>query len=808
MKRASICASSRKGYNSNLNIMFQHMIDNKELFNEYILCGDEDDAYNDNLQCYFPIGAVRSAQIKLVAPLPLNLLIEHEKSIMMFIATDTSKAMKRNNVAIEEDFQGMVIGDDNDDENDVEIIDEDGGYVDDVPVTVRRANDDDDDNNHDDIVLPTTDETLIDVLRNQPTISAGGLQGYKSALKKYYTENSIVLDKSIDQELDLFIKNYKRLIADKKARGIMNIHEGKSEISFSGYISIADGLRKNKPEGVKGCWSDSMMAWPYFVMSWNLMCRTNNVASLMLENVDWKDDSLLIFFAKTKTDQMNAASNSAKTRGFIGKHVYANPKNPAICPITSLALYFASVDNLAFKDNHQIFKGKDEKNRFTKILGKVVNLIPAYIDLGASRKDIGTHSTRKGSADYCLGLNDGPTAVNVYLRAGWTLGDVIDRYIMGGGGGDELVGRVLAGLAINDIDFAILPPHFSTEGRRYILEELGGFSFFFPSYEIFPQGMKRAAPFIAASLVYHYEWLLTEFVQEHPFRQSTLVSQHYNKMLHLREFVLVGHFECENTNLRCTGVPSAVKILNALEEQKAAFERTKNSIIDAVNEIPDKVADIITKNFQIEGVSQISQAQLQNMMTEQTRNMIASVNEIIRNATATAPLQGNINTPNARNNDVNNNEPNHNPTWAFFDWNDGKGSIHAVPLDYKLPSVPTHMMFQTWHLGHQEKNIRPFKAINPSLDFPTRYGKTLYCRLKYVMNAITEKGLHLLDLRPTTNIGCNNCEEVFLKGYLPYLQDVYGTQPKRPLEITPVTIYNKKFSKRARRTNDDLNAID
>jgi hypothetical protein len=162
---------------------------------------------------------------------------------------------------VEDDFQGMVIGDDNNNEIDVEIIDdEDGGYVDDVPVTViarRRANDndDDDDNNHDDIVLPTTDETLIDVLRNQPTISAGGLQGYKSALKKYYTENSIVLDKSIDQELDLFIKNYKRLIADKKARGIMNIHEGKSEISFSGYISIADGLRKNKPEGVKGSWS-------------------------------------------------------------------------------------------------------------------------------------------------------------------------------------------------------------------------------------------------------------------------------------------------------------------------------------------------------------------------------------------------------------------------------------------------------------------------------------------------------------------------------------------------------------------------
>ena len=207
-------------------------------------------------------------------------------------------------------------------------------------------------------------------------------------------------------------------------------------------------------------------------------------------------------------------------------------------------------------------------------------------------------------------------------------------------------------------------------------------------------------------------------------------------------------------------------------------------------------------------MSQLSQHQLQNMMAEQTQNMIASVNEIIRNATAAAPLQGNVNTPNARNNNANNNDPNDNLTWSFFDWNEGKGRIHAVPLNYRLPSVPTHMMFQTWHLGHQQENIRPFKAINPSLDFPSNYGKSLYCHLKYVMNAITDKGLHLLNLRPNTVIGSNNCDEVFLKGFLPYLQDVYGTQPKRPLEITPVTIYNKKFKKTGDLRNEDLNDID
>ena len=51
MKRASICDSSRKGYNSNLNALFQHMIDNKDIYEDYILCGDDDEDYDSNVQC-------------------------------------------------------------------------------------------------------------------------------------------------------------------------------------------------------------------------------------------------------------------------------------------------------------------------------------------------------------------------------------------------------------------------------------------------------------------------------------------------------------------------------------------------------------------------------------------------------------------------------------------------------------------------------------------------------------------------------------------------------------------------------------
>ena len=60
------------------------------------------------------------------------------------------------------------------------------------------------------------------------------------------------------------------------------------------------------------------------------------------------------------------------------------------------------------------------------------------------------------------------SAVNVYLRAGWSLGNVQDRYIFAGAGGDQIVGRAAAELPIKDMLFAVLPPHFSNEDLKLL----------------------------------------------------------------------------------------------------------------------------------------------------------------------------------------------------------------------------------------------------------------------------------------------------------------------------------------------------
>ena len=65
--------------------------------------------------------------------------------------------------------------------------------------------------------------------------------------------------------------------------------------------------------------------------------------------------------------------------------------------------------------------------------------------MGMSITDIGTHSCRKGAATAISNCPGGPQSVSIWLRAGWSLGSVQDRYIFAGSGGDQFVGRAAAG---------------------------------------------------------------------------------------------------------------------------------------------------------------------------------------------------------------------------------------------------------------------------------------------------------------------------------------------------------------------------
>ena len=171
---------------------------------------------------------------------------------------------------------------------------------------------------------------------------------YKSALVWYYQECKLTLLPELNQSLELLLNGYKRKVSSYKLEGKMPVFEGKYHLTFDGYCLLASTLLV----------SQMLFGWPYLVLQWNLIARTATVSGILMEHVGWEGDSLLVSTPKHKGDQEGVKCFS--------RHLYANPLNPAICPVLALAvLTFTRVlkhdpqqSSSSTQPNYRIFDGE------------------------------------------------------------------------------------------------------------------------------------------------------------------------------------------------------------------------------------------------------------------------------------------------------------------------------------------------------------------------------------------------------------------------------------------------------------------
>ncbi|EKX31004.1 hypothetical protein GUITHDRAFT_73869 [Guillardia theta CCMP2712] len=128
--------------------------------------------------------------------------------------------------------------------------------------------------------------------------------------------------------------------------------------------------------------------------------------------MEFFEDALKIYIIHQKNDQEG-------DRPRDGKHIYANPLNPDICPLLALGIYWCC---FGMNDNGhgKLFPGNNQFDRFSKIITRFrnnENLKDAFKFLGIDIQNIGSHSVRKGSATYCSGGSpDGPRYVPLSNR--------------------------------------------------------------------------------------------------------------------------------------------------------------------------------------------------------------------------------------------------------------------------------------------------------------------------------------------------------------------------------------------------------
>jgi hypothetical protein len=124
--------------------------------------------------------------------------------------------------------------------------------------------------------------------------STSSLSGHRSALKHLFDQQGVKM--GFQDELSVYFKGLKRVGAKRKRDLGEEIREGKEPLDFELFkVLMMLLLTSNK----------SMFRWAhcYAVLTWNLMCRSNNTGNIHISRMQWGLDSLLVYFAVTKMDQ-------------------------------------------------------------------------------------------------------------------------------------------------------------------------------------------------------------------------------------------------------------------------------------------------------------------------------------------------------------------------------------------------------------------------------------------------------------------------------------------------------------------------
>ena len=333
---------------------------------------------------------------------------------------------------------------------------------------------------------------------------------------------------------------------------------------------------------------------------------------------------------------------------------------------------------------------------------------------------IGTHSFRKGIATFLSSVPGGPSAIAIYLRAGWSLGAVQHRYIFEGeGGSDQLCGRAASGLCLTEPEFATLPPHFDLSSGEVLT--LAEWEHILPGYSTFyPQQFRQVLLFLLASLVHHKSWLERQFPTNHPLFQSRLWTCNVLDRLSARVHVGVGKHLI--TGLIATGIPPHILIANQIAELRKEGRAFRDEMIDMMKKQPEELKAVLLENFSINGAMPITYTQVQDMMSAIEQRSQVREQRMLDAIQSHYGMQVN-NQSDAQANNA--------PNVIVHTWSWG-GRFHPVPEDFRFPKTDCRKLWDLWWDGNTLKGYGPYRELR-SFDLPIAADQQILSRAKLVM---------------------------------------------------------------------------
>ena len=148
-----------------------------------------------------------------------------------------------------------------------------------------------------------------------------------SSIKYHHEVKGVPMVDEVNRFFKQYTKGYKRKVAEARENGEMPLMEGKLPLTFQGYRLLCERSLDDADDV-----SVVLYGHLYTILCWNLIARSTSVAHLRYDHITWKDDAMYIHLPRHKGDQEGSQS--------YPKAIYANPKNPEMCPVLALAIHF------------------------------------------------------------------------------------------------------------------------------------------------------------------------------------------------------------------------------------------------------------------------------------------------------------------------------------------------------------------------------------------------------------------------------------------------------------------------------------
>ena len=541
--------------------------------------------------------------------------------------------------------------------------------------------------------------------------SKGFYETIRSSLAHMFRTAGVRQTDEFKSKMSNFAGGLKRTIAAEKRDQGLKLGEGKDKMDFETYKKMAELL-------FKAGGADNIFAHCFLVLEWNLMARSDNIVHTTISHMEWQNDSLVFYFAKSKGDQEGVMENEPW-------HVYANPGNPFICPILALSRYCCCNPSV-LAGECKLFESSDPYQRYSKAFERILFANKDLFEgLGVDVYELGSHSVRKGSASRCAaGCTVSPPMASICLRAGWSMGPVKERYIHYEKAGDQFLGRAVTGLDISSEDFTVSPCYFDfseikeEEERDRISADIE-FSIrnYLSNGRVLQPYVFLICRYLYASLCFHFEFLKLNLDQTDRLRQSPIFQQITDE--HVKIARIAFPWDSTRYTPQLTGLPPHSLLLAKMKDVTKMVSRLKE-------ELSGVFRTELNKRDVGGGMHHAS------AILDEINNKHNEVIGLMKSMATVADGKGTVETT-----DIFGEEANKNKAPVGTMLHCYGGSLQLLPKGWKMPDMTFCQFICMWLCGDQAKGIPPFrllKTIHLSNIVPR--AKVVLCNMRYLINAV------------------------------------------------------------------------